>query len=69
MARRKADYPLQKVTLYLREGDMNWLQEMHGRKGASKVIRDLVMGHRERVEKLITERAPQLQLDFGDIKV
>lgn len=64
MARRKADYPLQKVTLYLREGDMGWLQEVHGRKGASKVIRDLVMGHRERVEKMLAARAPQLELDF-----
>ena len=66
MAKRKEDYPLEKVTLNLREGDWDWLKAMHGRLGASKVIRELVIGHRKRSEELAAQRIPQLELDLGD---
>jgi hypothetical protein len=54
--RRKEDYPLQKVTLNLRQGDFEYLRHLHGRQGAAKVIRRLVMGHIKRVEENIAQR-------------
>ena len=49
MTRRKLPYDLQKVTLNLRRGDFEWLRVIHGRDGASKVIRDMVQAHVDRV--------------------
>lgn len=54
--RRKEDYPLEKVTLNLRKGDFAKLQVMHGRLGAGKVIRELTIGHIERVEAKVEEK-------------
>lgn len=48
--RRKEDFPLQKVTLNLFEGDFDWLRQNHGKLGAGKVVRELVRGHRSRIE-------------------
>lgn len=61
--RRKADYPLQKVTLNLREGDFGRMQLLHGRTGAGKVIRYLVMGHLKRVDARVAQLSP---IDGGD---
>ena len=47
---RKETYPLQKVTLNLRNGDWNRLQFLHPRDGAGKAIRRLVIKHLRRVE-------------------
>lgn len=68
--KRKEDYPLQKVTLNLRDGDWEWLRTMHGRLGAAKVIRELVIGHRKRAEELAAQRAAtlgQLVLPIADL--
>jgi len=54
--RRKETYPLQKVTLNLREGDFDRLRVLHGRLGAGKVIRELVMGHIKRVEEAVAQK-------------
>jgi len=61
MTARKETYPLQKVTLNLREGDWEWLRQMHGNLGAGKVIRELVMGHRARTENRVT--TPPLRIE------
>lgn len=56
MAKRKEPYSLQKVTINLRLGDWKWLQVVYGTKGAGKVIRDMVMGHVDRVDESLRER-------------
>ena len=56
--RRKEAYPLEKVTLNLREGDFGRLQVLHGRLGAGKVIRELVIGHIKRVEEHVAQAVP-----------
>lgn len=56
--RRKAPYPLERVTLNLREGDFRRLQILHGRDGAGKIIRDMVIGHIARVEERVAQAAP-----------
>lgn len=47
--KRKADYPIKKHSLNLRDGDWERLQEMHPRLGAGRVIRELVIAHVDRV--------------------
>lgn len=56
--RRKEPYPLEKVTLNLRKGDFGKLQVLHGRLGAGKVIREMVIGHINRVEEQAAARLP-----------
>lgn len=56
MPKPKEPYDLQKVTLNLRVGDWTWLRIMHGRKGAGKVIRDMVIKHIARVEAAAKEK-------------
>ena len=62
---RKETYPLQKVTLNLREGDFEKLRVLHGRIGAGRVVRELVMGHIRRVEELVAQKTGQLNLPLG----
>jgi len=67
--KRTTSYPLQKVTLNLRLGDWEWLRIMHGRAGASKIIREMVIGHVER-SRLLAEQArtdPQMDLPLDAI--
>jgi hypothetical protein len=54
--RRKEDYPLEKVTLNLRDGDFSRLRHLHGRLGAGKVVRELVIGHIKRVEEILAQK-------------
>ena len=63
--RRKADYPLQKVTLNLFEGDWDFLQATYPRIGASRVIRDLVRAHVNKVKKAQGPR-PLVDIDVGE---
>lgn len=67
--RRKEDYDLQKVTLNLRAGDFEYLRQLHGRWGASKVIRELVIGHIKRVEESVAQKQhlniPVTEEDFA----
>lgn len=67
--RRKEDYELEKVTLNLRRGDFERLRGLHGRLGASKVIRELVVGHIKRVEETVNQNIPHLALvpDMEDL--
>lgn len=48
--KRKADYALKKQSINLRDGDWEKLQDMHPRLGASRVIRELVIAHVDRVQ-------------------
>lgn len=57
--RKKEDYPLEKVTLNLRKGDFSRLRDLHGRLGAGKVIRELVIGHIRRVEESVAQKTGQ----------
>lgn len=67
--RRKEDFELEKVTLNLRKGDFERLRGLHGRLGASKVIRELVMGHLKRVEESVAQniRPLETRLKMEDI--
>jgi hypothetical protein len=69
--RRKENYPLQKVTLNLRAGDFERLRNLHGRLGAGKVVRELVMGHIKRVEEAVGQKislTDQLEMFEGGLK-
>ena len=58
MKRREA-YPLQKVTLNLRAGDFDRLRILHGsKKGAGRVVRELVIGHLKRVDERMKLEVP-----------
>jgi hypothetical protein len=65
--RRREAYALEKVTLNLRSGDFIRLRELHGRLGAGKVIRELVIGHIKRVEETVAQKTEQLALPLEDI--
>lgn len=64
--RRKETYPLEKVTLNLRQGDFERLRVLHGKLGAGKIVRELVMGHLKRVDELVAQRSGQLNLPLED---
>ncbi len=66
MALRQEGYPLQKVTLNLRDGDFDRLQNLHGKLGAGKVVRELVIAHLRRVDEALAQR--QLILPFEELK-
>ena len=48
--RRKEDLPLEKVTLLLFEGDLDFFKAMYPRLGASRAIRHLVRKFRLEIE-------------------
>ncbi len=52
--RRKEDFPLQKVTLVLYDGDFARLRDLHPRLGASKVVRMLVRKYIREIENKAT---------------
>jgi hypothetical protein len=56
--RRKEDYPIEKVTLNLRHGDFERLRVLHGRIGAGKVVRELVIKHLKRVDEHVAQKVP-----------
>lgn len=55
--RRKEHIPIEKVTLNLFVGDKGRLQDLHGRLGYGKVIRELVRGHIQRAEEAAAQKA------------
>jgi hypothetical protein len=55
--RKKETYDLQKVTLNLREGDWDRLRDLHTRQSASKTIRELVIGHLDRVDARVEQKS------------
>jgi hypothetical protein len=54
MTRRKLSYPLEKVTLELREGDFEHLAMLYGRQRVSATIRNLVIRHLNQVDFFYT---------------
>jgi len=67
--RRKEPYPLEKITLNLREGDFEQLRSLHGRMGAGKIVRDMVIAHLKRVEEHMLQTRGELdqQLKMEDL--
>lgn len=66
MARRKKDFPLQKVTLNLYEGEFDRLQELAPELGASHIVRELVHAHILRVES-VKAKPPRVDLDLSTL--
>ena len=66
--KRKEPYPLEKVTLNLRKGDFERLRVLHGRLGAGKVIREIVMAHLSRVDEHVAQKATQLEMPLGEVE-
>jgi hypothetical protein len=64
--RRKEDYPLQKVTLNLRDGDFEYLRDLHGKVGAGKIIRNLVIKHIKTVQEKV---ALEEHLSTDNVKI
>jgi len=62
--KRKEEFPLQKVTLNLFDGDMSKLQELYPIIGGSKVIRLLVRAHIKAIEAR-TENLPKEVISTG----
>ncbi len=56
--RRKESKPIEKVTLNLFAGDKGRLQDLHGRLGYGKVIRELVRKHIILAEQAAQDRVP-----------
>lgn len=54
--KRKEDRPMSKHTVFLFTEDMDKLKVLHGKIGASKIIRLLVSKHLKRVEERVMAR-------------
>ena len=67
--KRKEPYPIQKVTLNLREGDFDLLREWHGTLGAGKVVREIIKAYVDKrlVEKERIVQAVTLTLGENDV--
>lgn len=50
MSRRREDFPLEKISVKLFEGEFAQLNELYPSVGASKIIRELVHSHLNKVE-------------------
>lgn len=55
MGKPKDPFPLQKVTVNLWAGQMQWLVVCGGVKGASRLLREIVAAHINRVNEAIEE--------------
>jgi hypothetical protein len=55
--RHREAYTMCKVSLWIRESDWPWLHQRYGSHGASKVIRELIVAHRRKIEELEAPRA------------
>jgi len=66
MGRKKEEFPIEKVTLNLFQGDFAKLRELHGdRLGASRVVRTLVRAHLNAVSAKVEQRkVTQLDIDL-----
>ena len=67
MPRKKSEVPLQKVTLYLFQGDMSWLQGRFPHIGASVAIRKLVRQFRKDIEFRSRDNA-SISIDDIDVE-
>jgi hypothetical protein len=67
--RRKEAEPLKKHLVSLYEGDFEELQSLHGRLGASKVIRILVRAHLKRAKEKAAQAAKPVEIDASKIEL
>lgn len=68
--KRKSDRPLSKHTLNLYAGQMEWLQDNHGRLGAALVIRTLVEDHIRQTQEGVAQKLeplPEPKVTLEDI--
>src|SRR6516164_7688932 len=56
MAHPRAAYPPCKITLWVGEDDWEWLKARSGPLGASRIVRDLIIEHRRKIEDLEAPR-------------
>ena len=54
--RYREAYPLYKITVWIRDGDWEWLRARCGPRGASRIVRELIVDYRREMEEL---EAPQ----------
>ena len=54
MTRRKLSYPLEKVTLELRQGDFDRLASLYGRQHVSESVRNLIIRHLNQIRLAYT---------------
>jgi len=54
MTRRKLSYPLEKVTLELREGDFDLLARLYGRQHVRESVRNLIIRHLNQIHLAYT---------------
>ena len=71
--KRKEDFPIERHSLNLFTGDFARLQEIAGRMGAGKVVRALVRGYIEKMEKLVNQKLPippieDISVEIPDLK-
>lgn len=59
--RRIEDFPLQKVTLNLFEGEFARLQSLYPNLGAGRVVRDLVHSHLRSIDEKTNQRLPGIE--------
>lgn len=65
MAKRKSDYPMQKVTLNLYEGDMDRLMTLYPKFGAGRIIRELVRAHLNKIDAQLNQ--PEVELHITEV--
>jgi hypothetical protein len=56
--RHREAYPLHRITIWIRDGDWQWLQA-RWRYDASRVIRELIIRYRREIEDLEAPRAAE----------
>lgn len=63
MTRRRADYPLQKVTFNAYEGDWDKLAKWYPESGSSRAARDIIRRHLNDLENK-QERLPLVDIEL-----
>ena len=61
MARSSEDIPLVITTIRIFKGDLQELQRLYPRSGASKIIRNLIRNHLKKVKERAQERIANME--------
>lgn len=67
MAKRKEEFPLEKITIKLFEGDAERFRQLHPRLSISRFVRETIRRHIRKVENEAERQRPtiaDLDLDF-----
>lgn len=60
--RRKENHPIEKITINLYKGDFEKLRDLHPQLGSSKVIRDMVHVHIQKVEEAFAQTSAPIPI-------